>query len=567
MIRIKKVTCKNFLSYGNVPTEFVLDQHLATLIRGKNGHGKSALMDLILYALYGKPYRNISKPQLINSINRSGMLVTVDFEVGGIPYQVVRGMKPNTFDIFCREELVDQSAAMRDYQDLLETQILKVNEQTFKQIAVLGSASYIPFMQLNAGQRRELIESILNIGVFSQMNLVLKDRIAQTKEELGKITNALAVKKVEASAQQKIIKIIQESTTTRITEYENKRAQLLLELARIGSDKNEKSELYDSIQVVKFEKEKHLLYSKQSKELTRQISEIETRISTITELTTCPTCVQDVAGHHKSKINLGLIIDKANAEQELAIVDYELAALDRVLTQHNEDNDKKLELLQEMRELDREMSNVKVRIEEIDTTITEISSNKDDEAKETEKLKAIGEAALKVIARKNELTEEKQLQDVAAQLLKDTGIKTAVVKEYLPVMNQLINKYLSMFNFFVDFTLDESFNESIKSRGRDVFSYSSFSEGEKRRIDFAILMAFRQLAALKNSAKTNLLILDEIVDGAFDLEARAMFNDLIANIPDSNVIVISHADASTEAYDRVIHVEKPNDFSVYSVVE
>lgn len=569
MIIIKNVTCKNFLSYGNAPTSFSLNTHKATLIRGKNGHGKSAWMDLIIYALYGKPYRDIAKPQLINSINHSGMLVEIDFEINGIQYKVVRGQKPNVFDIFKDGRLIEQDAASRDYQAYLESHILKISEKTFKQIAVLGSASYIPFMQLNAAQRRELVESILDIEVFSRMNQLLKLRIAATKEEASSISHKVDLKKTEAMAQQKLIKVMQENTKSQVSLYEAKLEQLNTELSDCESEYNLKTlEIEEHKQhAVQFDTVEWETLNTNISGANKDIKSLEKKIKDIAHIESCPTCFQEVGSAHVESVGAKFRSQIERCKTNLTVWTNELDTLssirDAAYTHEKETN----RLESERSEILRNKTSLLKRINEIQETISTVLENTDDVVKEQEKLKAIGEAAMKLINRKSELSEEKHLQDVASQLLKDTGIKTAVVKDYLPVLNQLINKYLAMFDFFVDFSLDESFNEVIKSRGRDVFSYSSFSEGEKRRIDFAILMSFRQLAALKNSAKTNVLIFDEIVDGAFDLEARQQFNDLLGSIPNSNVIVISHADASTEAYDRVVHVEKRGDFSTYSVVE
>lgn len=569
MIFIKKITYKNFLSYGNAPTTITLNTHKATLIRGKNGHGKSVWLDLVLYALYGKPYRDINKNQLINSINGGSLLVDIEFSINGVEYQIVRGQKPQVFDIFRNGELIEQNAATRDYQAFLESNILKVSEKTFKQIAVLGSASYIPFMQLSASQRRELVESILDIEVFSKMNTVLKERIASTKEELTTIGHKLDIKKAEAIAQQKLIKVMQENTKARVDEYETKRAGLLLELAKWGMSVNDLQQELDQMNGAEpeFDQAKYDIVTANISNATRDIKAFKKKLTTIEHIESCPTCLQEVSKAHIKNVGTDINGTIASLEATLRLWEEDLVILNHAkdaLYAHLADYNDTSKLLTDHM---REQNAIQTQIADIDETIKNILSNTDDISTEEAKLKSLGEAAMKMIERKNTLSEEKHLQDVAAQLLKDTGIKTAVVREYLPVLNQLINKYLAMFDFFVDFSLDESFTEVIKSRGRDIFSYSSFSEGEKRRIDFAILMSFRQLAALKNSAKTNVLIFDEIVDGAFDLEARQQFNDLLSNIPNSNVIVISHASADTEAYDRVIHVEKKGDFSVYDIVE
>ena len=567
MIVINNVKCKNFLSYGNVMTELSLSSHRATLIRGKNGHGKSVWMDMILYALYGKPYRDITKPQLVNSINTTNMLVEIEFSINSVQYRIVRGQKPTVFDIFKNGELIEQNAASKDYQDFLEKQILKINEKTFKQIAVLGSASYVPFMQLAAYQRRELIESILDIEIFSKMSTILKDRISSTKEEYSSIGSKLEIKKAEVISQQQLIKVIKNNTDERISELVTQREQSVEHYNDILSKIDELNKAMSDLAIPVFDEDKFDEVNELFSSANRSHKALHKQISKIEELDTCPTCLQNVSADHVHSVSTDLSNKSSLLECDIK---KHKEALD-ILTEHRDaltEYNVAVSLIRnELSALAPDLNYTTKNIARIHSSIEDIKRSSINVAVEEDKLKSIMLTGLSLLERKNVLSEEKHIQDVAAQLLKDTGIKTAIVKEYLPVLNQLINKYLAMFDFFVDFTLDESFNEVIKSRGRDVFSYSSFSEGEKRRIDFAILMAFRQLAAMKNSAKTNILIFDEIVDGAFDLEARGQFNDLICNIPNSNVIVISHADASTEAYDRVLHIEKRGDFSQYKIVE
>lgn len=570
MITLKTLRWKNFLSFGNTFTEIDLSSHLTTLVRGRNGSGKSTIgLDAIMYVLYGRPYRNITKPQLINSINKSDMLIELEFNIGSTEYFIRRGMKPNIFDIFKDGQLIEQDAAMRDYQAFLETQILKINEKTFKQIAVLGSASYVPFMQLAAHQRRELVDSILDIEVFSKMSLVLRDRISSTKEELKSVEHKIDLRKTEAVAQQKLIKVMKNNTKSRVNEYENQRVQYLLELARVGSVVNSLTEKCNFLESnePKFDSSQYELLSEQIGNLRRSNDSHNKKLKSIHSIDECPTCMQSVSDRHVGAVGKSLNKKIADNESKLETLNKELELLkiaNDELCNHQSVYQKHAKSLIET---NREQINIQKSISDIDASINNLLSNDDDITVEEEKLKIIGANAIKLIERKNYLSEEKHLQDVASQLLKDTGIKTAVVKEYLPVLNSLINKYLAMFDFFVDFTLDESFNEVIKSRGRDVFSYSSFSEGEKRRIDFSILMAFRQLASLKNSAKTNLLVIDELLDGALDLSARESFNELLGSIPDSNIFVISHADASSDHYERVLQVEKNGDFSTYFEVE
>jgi len=566
MILIKQLRFRNFLSYGNTQTTFQLNRSRRTLIKGKNGSGKSSIvLDTLMYALYDKPYRAVNKAQMINSINKRDMTVEVDFSVDGVNYSVHRGMKPSVFDIFCEGQLVEQDAAKRDYQAFLETQILKVSEKTFKQIAVLGSASYVPFMQLTAAQRRELIESILDIEVFSHMNAVLKDRVAATKEETKRVTNEVAIKKSEAVAQQKLLAYMKTNTEQRVAEYEQQKVELNGQLqALVESEAPLRLEL-DQLQATKleFDSKRYESLCLELSSAEREVANINKRLKSIGSIDECPTCLQKVTADHVHSV--GAELNMSKAVLQTSIDEYKVQ-----VSQQNELKDAAYAHLEEISTLTSRVSKNATdqatllrQIGSIDASIKSVLSNTTDVSAEQERLKEIGAEALRLIERQRDLSEEKHLQDVAIQLLKDSGIKTAIVREYLPVLNQLINKYLAAFNFFVDFTLDENFDEILKSRGRDTFSYSSFSEGEKRKIDTSILLAFRQLAAMKNSAKTNVLIFDEILDGNLDLASREAFNEIVGQIGDANVFVISHADASTDHYDDVILVEKRGDFSEY----
>jgi len=567
MISIKKLRLKNFLSFGNVFTEIDLNTVKATLVRGKNGSGKSAIaLDAVIYALYGKPYRSINKVQLVNSINNRDMIVELEFQIGSIEYMIRRGMKPQIFDIIRDGVLVEQDAATRDYQFFLETQILKVSERTFKQIAVLGSASYVPFMQLPAGARRELIESILDIEIFSRMNTVLRDRVATTKEEFKNVTNAITIKKTEAMGQQKLITVMKENTKSRVEDYRAEKKTYEDAVARFELKISDEEFMLGALEEPEFDNASHKTLTNRLESHRREVTSLRKKLASVSELDECPSCLQTVTVdhvHHLGKSIEGQIFSLENlihmGHTDFAISDAKRELVDVYYEQHKEISNAIIATRQSER-------NATVQLEAINEKIQILLSRNDDVEAEENKLKSIGSEAMELIERKNLIGEEKHLQDVAIQLLKDTGIKTAVVKEYLPVLNKLINKYLAMFDFFVEFTLDESFNEVIKSRARDAFSYSSFSEGEKRRIDFSILMAFRQMAALKNSAKTNVLVIDELLDGALDLNAREAFNELIGSIPDSNIIVISHADANADHYDRIIHVEKVGDFSEYEII-
>lgn len=561
MIVFKTVSVKNFLSYGNYDTKWFLDKHNSTLIVGRNGHGKSVLLDAVCFGLFGKPYRNINKPQLVNSINQKSCVVELELLVNGVEYKIIRGMKPNVFDVYCQGKMLDQEAAMRDMQTYLEQQILKLNFKTFCQVVILGSASYTPFMQLPAHQRREVVEDVLDIGIFSKMNGLLKDRVAGTKEELRIIEVKVDAAKREAQAQKRIIELIEKNKTSRISEINGELTTLQEELGVVMSSLSAQ-QVPDYVSA-KALRERYITIVDSIDELKATATQLKTRLTRIESLEECPTCIQGISHDHKTTI-------KNKFEEECDQIDQNLNEQYPSLKEvggHLQAAEKEQSNYETTKEtLTQSKSDLTKSIKTKQDQIEKIKEDSGDVDAEKEKMKAIAAEALQFISRKNELSEEKQLQEVSQVLLKDNGIKTAIIREYLPVLNKLINKYLTVFDFFVNFNLDDSFNEVIKSRGRDEFSYASFSEGEKKRIDLAILLAFRQVAAMKNSAKVNLLIFDEVQDSSLDLDARAKFNDLLDSMAGSNVFVISHTDTSPDAYDAVIKVEKRGDFSQYEYV-
>lgn len=566
MIVFKQISLKNFLSFGNVPTTLRLNSHPSTLIIGRNGSGKSSInCDGVCYALFGKPYRNINKPQLVNSINQKNCLVELELDVNGIPYKIIRGMRPGVFEIYCDGKLLNQDAAIKDMQEYLETNIIKLNFRTFCQVVILGSAGFTPFMKLPAQSRREVVEDVLDIGIFSKMNGILKERVAATKEELHVIAAYIIGAKKETEAQKRIIEIIQKNQTTKVQELTGEIEHLTLEqTAAIKHHRTLTDELssldYATHELNKI-KRNELTNSIQNSRL--EIDRLTRKLKEITSLNKCPACLQGIEHDHKDSIqqtftsdieNLSADVDRFLLEynpcvEQVQLFDSKVSALNKSIDQYKG-------------EIARLKSAILVKQQQIE----KIEADTGDIETETLKLKEIASKAISLIQREKELKEEKRLQDISLVLLKDGGIKTAIIKEYLPTLNSIINKYLSMFDFFVNFNLDESFNEVIKSRGRDEFSYASFSEGEKKRLDLAILLAFRHIAAMKNSAKINLLIMDEVVDSSLDLEARAKFSELINTMTDSNIFVISHTDTSPDAYSAVIQVEKHGDFSTYRYI-
>ena len=568
MIIFKKISYQNFLSTGNSANTILLNKAHSTLVVGKNGEGKSTMLDALCFVLFGKPFRNITKPQLINSINAKKCLVEIEFAISGKEYKVVRGMKPNVFEIWCDGVMLNQDAASKDYQKALEQQILRLNYKTFTQVVILGSASFVPFMQLPAAQRREVIEDILDIRIFSTMNQILKERAQAVKEETTRVEDAIALAKEKVNAQKKLIQTITEAkedtvarlegkireTLQQISESQNKQVVLQSEVEELIAKTSDKEAIKDDI-----------------RKASTAIAKVESRVASLQEHvsflqgnTTCPTCEQHIEDEHKQRTIQSTETAIVARESEKDTVQIALDKLNQRLDTINELNKT---LTQKNIELSTVNNTISLLNKYILDFNVEIQQHKDDTSnvdEEKGKLKELAEAAVEMLTLKTELSERKNLQDIASLLLKDTGIKTAIIREYLPVMNKLINKYLNIMDSYIHFELDEGFNEVIKSRFRDEFTYASFSEGEKQRIDLAILFTWRQIAKMKNSVNTNLLIFDEIMDSSLDVNGTESFMNLLDQFgEDTNVFVISHkGDLLFDKFHSVIKIEKKNDFSV-----
>jgi DNA repair exonuclease SbcCD ATPase subunit len=568
MIIFKSVEWKNFLSTGNSPNKVLLNKSSTTLIIGKNGEGKSTILDALCFSLFGKPFRNINKGQLVNSINGKGCLVTIEFDIGNKEYKIIRGIKPNLFEIYCDGEMLNQEAASRDYQKVLEQQILRLNYKTFTQVVILGSASFVPFMQLPSGQRREVIEDILDIRIFSTMNTILKDKAQETKDAILRAETAINSAKDKVDAQNILIKTISEAKTESIKNIQAKIdennativatnaeiATIVAEITTLKSQITNKDTIVTEIDKAKSIKSK----------ITQKIETCEHHTEFFTEHDICPSCSQDIPDEHKSKIIQDLetkVADHTSKIQQLEdiLTTYtdQLTTINQVLEQIT---DKNIQLSTKNSTVTL-LNSQNTKLEEEVRESTSDTTNIDEEKR---KLKDLAKAALEVIAQKNLLLDQRNLEEVASVLLKDTGIKTAIIREYLPVMNKLINKYLNAMDAYIHFELDESFNEIVKSRYRDEFTYASFSEGEKMRIDLAILFTWRQIAKMKNSVNTNLLLLDEIFDSSLDNAGTDYFLNLMNQFGDkSNIFVISHkGDQLFDKFRSVIKFEKRNDFSV-----
>lgn len=567
MIVFKSVSWKNFLSTGNAVSKVDLNKDATTLIVGKNGEGKSTILDALTFSLFNKPFRDVNKGQLVNSINQKNCVVEIEFNVGPIEYKVIRGMKPNVFEIYQNNELITQDAANKDYQKVLEQQILKLNYKTFTQVVILGSASFVPFMQLPSGQRREVIEDILDIRIFSTMNSLLKEKISDTKENIKNIETELRIITEQAKSQQKVIDTLQNSKDQNVKGLADKIQANIDEIS-------DKTHLVDLIQkdteelnlklasMNEVDKNIELCKSNMSK-LQQKMSQADEHIQFFNSNETCPSCEQGIQHKHKDKI----IQKMSHEKQEL---NNGMSTLNVAYTKLSDSLKEKQEILSQIQDknilLSTEINamNMLVKLNaDLQKEIDSMNTEQSDVSKEKDKLKEIAKEALAKNDEKIKLHEQKELQDIASVLLKDTGIKTTIIKEYLPAMNKMINSYLAAMDFFVKFELDENFNEKIKSRFRDEFTYASFSEGEKMRIDLAILFTWRQIAKMKNSVNTNLLILDEIFDSSLDVAGTDYFLSIMDKLGEnSNVFVISHkGDVMVDKFRNNIRFEKNNDFS------
>lgn len=568
MINFKKITWKNFLSTGNTPNTVLLNKSTTTLIIGKNGEGKSTILDALTFSLFGKPFRNINKPQLINSINGKQCSVEIEFSIGIKEYRVVRGIKPNIFEIWVDGELMNQDAAAKDYQKVLEQQILKLNYKTFTQVVVLGSASFVPFMQLPSHQRREVIEDILDIKIFSTMNQLLKEKIQGTKDEILRTDQLISLAKQRVEAQKQIISTLSQAKSESHRQLAAKIAandetirqtnvlveSLSTEIATLTEQIAEKDVVSEDIQKAKLLKGR----------ITDKVQHCEEHTHFFSENDVCPTCSQDISDEYRKSVlqSLNVEIEK-NSEKA--------AELQRALTKLTSELDRLTEIQKEIIDKNISLSTYNTQISMLNKMNTEMAEEMRKSSEDTSnvdeekaKMKELAKEALTMIEAKTSLQERRTLEEVAAALLKDTGIKTAIIREYLPAMNKLINKFLVAMDTFIHFELDEAFNEVIKSRHRDDFTYASFSEGEKMRIDLAILFTWRQIAKMKNSVNTNLLILDEIFDSSLDVAGTDYFLQLMNTMGENtNVFVISHkGDQLFDKFRSVIKFEKRNDFSV-----
>jgi DNA repair exonuclease SbcCD ATPase subunit len=568
MIVFKSVQWKNFLSTGNSPNKVLLNKSQTTLIIGKNGEGKSTILDALCFSLFGKPFRNINKGQLVNSINGKGCSVEIEFDINGKEYKIIRGIKPNVFEIWLDGEMINQDAASRDYQKILEQQILKLNYKTFTQVVILGSASFVPFMQLPTTQRREVIEDILDIRIFSTMNQLLKEKVQETKDAITTIENEISTAKTKVDSQTQLIKTITEAKTSAIesigakisansTEILHAEGEIQLIISEIDTLKasiNDKETIAEDIDKAKSIRSK----------LLQKIETCEHNTEFFSEHDVCPSCSQDIPEEYKESIIKDLNSKLLDNNTKIGELETILSNLNEKLSQINKVVEQITNKNIELSTRNSTVTLLNKQIKELEAETQRVKSDTTNLDEEKSKLKELATEAITKIHTKTTLQEQRNLEEVANILLKDTGIKTAIIREYLPIMNKLINKYLQAMDAYIHFELDEAFNESVKSRFRDDFTYASFSEGEKMRIDLAILFTWRQIAKMKNSVNTNLLLLDEIFDSSLDTAGTDYFLNLMNQFGENtNIFVISHkGDQLFDKFRSVIKFEKRNDFSI-----
>lgn len=567
MIYFKTIRYKNFLSTGNSFTEVELNKNNTTLIVGENGAGKSTILDALSFALYNKPFRKVNKPQLLNSINKKDLIVELEFDIGSSMYKIIRGLKPNIFEMYSNGKLLSQDAASRDYQEVLEKQILKLNHKSFCQVVVLGSASFVPFMQLTAASRREVIEDLLDIQIFSTMNSLLKEKINTNNSTIMEVEYQYDLTSEKIKMQHEHIIALQKNNEEQIEKYRQELKQITdrIDAEKIQVDDTEQQILALSQQV----EDQEQVNSKQNKlqvlegQLNDKLAKLEKEINFFNSHDNCPTCKQGIDDTFKCET----VSTKQNQFQEttdgidqirkeIQKIQKRIAEIASVLSQISTSNIQKITHLNNITGLVQQCKKIAKDISELQTKSDDFIIN-DDRMKELELL------IDQQVELKSDLLKDKEAYTIASVILKDNGIKARIIKQYIPVINKLINKYLSAMDFFVQFELNENFDETIKSRFRDEFSYASFSEGEKMRINLAILFTWRAIAKLRNSASTNLLIMDEVLDGSLDSNGTDEFLKILNNLTqDTNTFIISHkVDQLVDKFSNVIKFAKIKNFS------
>ena len=567
MILFRTLSWKNFLSTGNYKTTVDFTRHNNTLVSGENGAGKSTMLDALTFSLFGKSFRGINIPQLPNSINEKNCEVEIEFIIGKDEYRVFRSLNPKKFEIYKNDNLLDQDAKAKDYQKILEEQILKMTYKSFCQVVILGSSNYIPFMQLSAADRRAVVENLLDIDVFSVMNTLVKARLQMTKEYIKDTDYKIDIAKNKIEEKQKLVKTLEKKSNDSVEKYENEikeNRKMISEYNHIIEGyQNNISHLMDQIKDRNILPNSLLTMESEEKELKNKIKAIQKNTKFYEENDICPSCKQDIQQHHRECVFTENEKEKEEINEQLEQL---LERIDSVQKRLNDINAVLSTVDGIEKAVSKKQNEVSVSSQYIDKMQKNIESvfNETSEIEETKKEmnELVGEGK-EHVKRRKELVEDQHYYSIASTLLKDSGIKSKIIKHYLPIMNKLINKYLADMDFFCKFNLDENFNESIKSRHRDEFTYHSFSEGERLRIDLSLLLAWREIARLKNSVNCNLLILDEVFDSSLDGVGTEEFLKILTSFGKrANIFVISHkSDSMTDKFQNHIVFEKKNNFS------
>ena len=566
MIEFKIVRYKNFLSTGQQFIEVPLNTGGTTLVIGDNGSGKSTMLDALCFGLFNRPFRDIKKDQIVNTINEKDCLVEIEFVIGANNYKIIRGIKPNIFEIWCNDKMLNQDAASKDYQKHLEDNILRLNFRSFTQVVILGSSSFVPFMRLRARHRRQVVEEILDIEIFSRMNLLLREKNKAKDEEIRSAEFSVNLFEEKISDQDKHIQDLQYKNKQSI---ESKQAQIEKEETGQKQYKEDIKELEKEITILRDKiidetdvKNKHMKFHQLEAKLENNCTKHKNMLKFFEDNDECPTCRQTIDETFKKN----QIVDRKKKVDEIETGMTQMATdIQKIEARMKTINDTVVAI----REKEMLIERYKTSIENVDRYIQSVRNEIDDLRDEKEStgeakgvLKQLKDSFKEAETNKVKLKDDKLYLDTARELMTDTGIKTKIIKQYLPVMNQIINKNLQRLDFYVNFTLDEEFNETIKSRFRDTFNYNNFSEGEKLRIDLSILFTWREIAKIKNSTNTNLLILDEVLDSSLDSSGTEEFMKIINSLSKENVFVISHkGDILIDKFTQVIKYEKYKNFT------
>lgn len=572
MIKFKKLRWKNFLSTGDQFTEIQLDRSPSTIITGENGAGKSTILDALCFVLFNKPFRNITKPQLMNSINERGLLVEIEFFIGNVEYVIRRGIKPTVFEILKNGNLLDQPGNARDYQTQLEDTVLKLDYKSFTQIVVLGNASFTPFMQLSSKDRREVIEDLLDIQIFSYMNTLLKDRVVKNRADRQEVDYQIDLVKDKISIQKEYLAKLNADIEKQKKELQDELEEWTAQIASATVQQQEIVAMVETISETISDSDK--INAKASKiselmmKLHDKLSSAEKRIRFYEKHDNCPTCEQIIDAVAKA----------SHLEKTTVVANETRDAIETLESQSISINEE----IKRITSVQQEIALAQQNWRDLQTSISSYQSNADrlqgkidslsldtieSENSPSIKIQELEDLYESFETRRESLSHDAEVLKIATEMLKDGGIKKRIIKQYIPIINKLVNKYLASLDFFVNFELDEEFNEVIKSRYRDEFSYASFSEGEKMRIDLALLFTWRSVAKLKNSTNTNLLILDEVFDASLDTGGCDEFLKLLQDLGgDTNVFVISHkGDILTDKFRSQIRFEKVKNFSRMAV--